>query len=209
MTVTSAKKDRAAALMRRGISQFLKGVLQVTGEPARGAAGREMARIPRLVARAWREELLAGYGQDPARILAPLPARSSEDLVAVRGLEFASVCAHHLLPFQGQVHIAYAPAGRITGLSRLGRLVDCLSRRLQLQESLTRQIADAIQEHLAPHGAACVIEASHTCMTIRAGRKAGSGIVTAAFTGVFRRSAPRRREAMSALGMPGYRGRRR
>ena len=91
----------------------------------------------------------------------------------------------------GRVHLAYAPAGRITGLSRLGRLVDCLSRRLQLQETLTRDIAAAIQRHLLPEGAACVIEATHTCMTMRGERKTRSVVVTAAFTGVYEANASR------------------
>jgi len=169
------------------------------------AAGRRSLTsrgAARLVARAWRDELLAGYASDPAKILRPLSARSTEDLIAVRDIEFTSVCQHHLMPFVGRVHIAYAPDGRITGLSSLGRLVDCLSRRLQLQEALTRQIADAIQTHLRPAGAVCVVEASHTCMTTRGSRKTGSRIVTAAFTGSFRRSAASRREVLTLLSRP-------
>lgn len=181
-------------LMRRGIATFLRGAQEVSG--ARRLAG---AGVPALVARAWRDDLLAGYRLDPAEILRPLSARSTEDLVAARDIEFTSICMHHLMPFVGRVHIAYAPDGRITGLSRLASLVDCLSRRLQLQETLTRQIADAIQRHLAPAGAACLIEASHTCMTMRGSRKSRSRIVTVAFTGSFRRDVAARREVLSLL----------
>ncbi len=211
--------------MRRGLTIFLEGLrleglrleglrsqglrsegLRAASGPAR-APGEGVAALSARVAKAWREDLLAGYRQDPSTILRPLRTRSAEDLVAVREIEFSSICMHHLLPFHGRVHVAYAPAGRITGLSRLGRLVDCLSRRLQLQETLTRQIADAIQEHLSPEGAACLIEATHTCMAMRGARRSHSRIVTAAFTGIFRRSPARRREILAMLAVrPSRRG---
>ncbi len=152
------------------------------------------------VAQTWQRELLSGYRQEPESVIRPLRARVQEDLVAVRGIEFASICRHHLLPFFGSAHIAYAPDGKITGLSRLGRLVDCLSRRLQLQETLTRQIVEALQAGLRPRGAACVVEATHTCMTMRRGRKSSSRIVTAAFSGSARRNADLRRELMALCG---------
>ncbi len=182
--------------MKEGVATFLEGVAEVSGR-----AGLSAGRIPARVARAWRDELLVGYRQDPASILTPLSARSTGGLVATREIEFSSICMHHLLPFQGKVHVAYAPDGRITGLSRLTRLVDCLSRRLQLQEGLTRQIVDEIQRQIRPIGAACVVEASHTCMTMRGARKAQTRVVTMAFTGRFRRSTARRKEALAALGL--------
>jgi GTP cyclohydrolase I len=183
--------------MRRGISTFLEGIEAATSRP--GAADREA--VARRVAKAWHDDLLTGYGQDPARILSSMKAASTEHLVAARDLEFTSICQDHLLPFQGRVHIAYAPAGRITGLSRLAHLVDCLSRRLQLQETLTRQIVDAVQEHLEPEGAACLIQATHMCMAMKGGHRGRSLITTAAFTGVYKRDAARRREAMAVLGI--------
>jgi len=190
----------ARALMRRGMSSFLRGIAQV----ARSGGGR--ARLGpetvNRVVRAWGDDLLAGYRTDPSRILLPLRARHGGDLVALRDLEFSSVCLHHLLPFTGRAHLAYAPAGRITGLSRLAKLVDCLSRRLQLQEPLTREIAEEIQRQLAPEGAVCVIEASHTCMTSRGDRR-GARILTTAFTGVFRANAARRREVVALLQVRG------
>jgi len=184
--------------MREGVARFLEGVAEISGRDRRTL---RTGKVPARVARAWRDELLAGYRQDPASILTPLSARSTGGLVATRDIEFSSVCMHHLLPFQGRVHVAYAPDGRITGLSRLTRLVDCLSRRLQLQEGLTRQIVDEIQRQIEPNGAVCVIEASHTCMTMRGARKAQTRVVTMAFSGVFRKSAARRREALAALGL--------
>jgi GTP cyclohydrolase IA len=188
-------RGRPDALLRRGVEIFLRGVDRIAREDL--PQGSIPARAAR-VARAWQDDLLAGYKQDASRLLTPLAARVHQDLVAVRDLEFASVCRHHLLPFSGRVHLAYAPAGRITGLSRLARLVDCLAKRLQLQESLTREVADAIQQQLAPEGAACVIEADHACMTMRGSRPRGR-IVTAAYTGSFRRSAVRRREVTALL----------
>jgi GTP cyclohydrolase I len=184
------------AVMRRGIATFLDGVRLCAGSKRIATAG-----VPALVARAWQDELLAGYRDDPARVLTPLRSRSTEDLIALRDIEFTSICAHHLLPFSGRVHLAYAPDGRITGLSRLGRLVDCLSRRLQIQEQLTRELADAIQLHLKPFGAACIIEACHACMTMRGARKFHSRTITAAFTGGFRRSVSARAEVIALLGL--------
>lgn len=185
--------------MKEGVALFLAGIAEIAGAARGGHV--PVARTAARVAKAWRDDLLSGYRLDPAAILAPIEAPDTRDIVAVRDIEFSSVCRHHLLPFEGRAHVAYIPAGRITGLSRLGRLVDCLSRRLQLQEGLTREIADALQRELAPSGAACVVEASHTCMTVRGSRKAGSRIVTAAFTGVFRKSAARRRVVLAVLGV--------
>lgn len=189
-------------LMRRGIGTFLEGIEAATKRPGRIAR----VAVSRRVAAAWHDDLLAGYQQDPARILSSLKTASSEHVVAARDIEFTSICQDHLLPFQGRVHIAYAPSGRITGLSRLGRLVDCLSRRLQLQESLTREIADAVQEHLSPAGAACLIEANHLCMALKGAHRGRSLITTAAFTGVYRKDASRRREVMAVLGVAPSRG---
>ena len=200
-----SSRDESLDLMRDGLATFLEGALRVAGAARGGAPKLASANLSARVAKTWRDDLLAGYRQDPAAILSPLRSRPARDLVAARDLEFTSTCRHHLLPFMGRVHLAYAPAGRITGLSRLGRLVDCLSRRLQLQETLTREIAAAMQRHLVPEGAACVIEATHACMTMRGARKTRSVIVTAAFTGVYRANASRRREVLALLGYTGSR----
>jgi len=196
--MTRPSSSRASRLMKQGVATFLEGVAELAGGRR---AGLRTGKIPVRVAKAWRDELLAGYREDPGSILTPLSTRSAGGLVATRDIEFSSVCMHHLLPFQGRVHVAYAPDGRITGLSRLTKLVDCLSRRLQLQEGLTRQIVDEIQRQIGPAGAACVVDASHTCMTMRGARKAQTRVVTMAFSGVFRKSPARRREALAALGV--------
>ncbi len=193
------KADHAAsvALMRRGIELFVAGI--AAGAPDAPGA-RAMAGTPARVASAWSRDLLAGYRQDPAAILEPLAERTAaRGLVAVRDIAFTSICMHHLLPFEGKAHVAYAPDGRFAGLSRVARRVVCLARRLQLQELRGAQIAEAIQEHLQPLGAACVLEAGHACVAARGARKTGSRIVTAAFTGEFKSSAARRREVLAIL----------
>jgi GTP cyclohydrolase I len=178
--------------MEDGIREFLEGA---RGGPLRG----EIARTPARVARAWAEDLLSGYREEVASILSPLRSERSRDLVAVRGIEFVSTCAHHLLPFHGVAHLAYLPDGRITGISRLPKLVRCLTRRLQIQEELTRQIVDALDRHLAPRGAACVIEATHLCMISR-GNKGSTGlVVTAAFSGCLEREPSRRGQILALL----------
>ncbi|MFQ5700248.1 MAG: GTP cyclohydrolase I [Acidobacteriota bacterium] len=184
--------------MRRGMALFLEGVAKSTGQTQPGHAS--LQRASARLARAWNNDLLSGYRQQPTAILTPLAATRSRELVAVRDIAFSSICKHHLLPFEGRVHIGYAPLGRITGLSRLGRLVDCLARRLQLQETLTREIVDAVQENLTPAGVACIVEAHHSCFTARGSRKPTSRIVTAAFSGVFDRNARKRRELLLLLG---------
>jgi GTP cyclohydrolase I len=178
--------------MARGIRLFLTAAF---GRPPAG----DLEETPERVARAWREDLLSGYGEDVDGILEPLTAQRSRDLVALREIEFVSTCAHHLLPFHGRIHMAYLPEGRITGISRLGRLVRCLSRRLQIQEDLTRQIVDALDRRLAPRGAACVVEATHLCMTARGGRASSGVVVTTAFSGIYEKDVRARREVLSIL----------
>jgi len=198
MTRGAAARRDAAALMKKGLGLFVEGIATAAAAAPGGGRAPSLRGAPARVTAAWMDDLLAGYRQDPAAILSPM-AKKGKDLVAVRDITFTSICQHHLLPFQGRAHVAYLPKGRITGLSRLGRLVDCLSRRLQLQESLTRQIADALQTHLEPAGAVCILEAAHACVTTRGARKQESRTVTAAYTGVFRSSAARRREVLQVL----------
>jgi GTP cyclohydrolase I len=185
--------------MEAGLAAFLRASW---GGPLPG----ELRRTPRRASRAWKYDLLSGYREEPARILTPLRGSAGRDVVAVRGLDFVSTCAHHLLPFHGKVHVAYLSDGRIAGVSRIARLVACLSRRLQIQEDLTREIVSAVQDRLAPRGAACVVEASHLCMTARGGR-AGGTVVTSAFTGCYETSARARAQILALLGI-GAHGRR-
>ncbi|HET8946086.1 MAG TPA: GTP cyclohydrolase I [Candidatus Polarisedimenticolia bacterium] len=165
--------------LRAAARRFLEAI----GEPE---LRRDQARTPQRVADAWAGEILSGYAADPRRILgAGFPARD-RDLVVVKDIPFVSVCVHHLLPFAGTAHVGYLPAKRLAGLSKIARVVDVLSRRLQLQERLTRQVTAALMEGLAPLGAACRMEAEHQCMTIRGARKRGTRVVTTAYEGAFR-----------------------
>jgi len=178
--------------MARGVREFLRAAI---GSDIEG----ELARTPGRVARAWKDDLLAGYRENPAAILTPLRSERSRDLVALRGIEFVSTCSHHLLPFHGTVHLAYLPDGRITGISRLPKLVRCLSRRLQIQEDLTRRLADELASGLRPRGAACVIEAAHLCMSARGGRGSSGTVVTTAFTGIYVKDSRERSQIVSLL----------
>jgi GTP cyclohydrolase IA len=149
------------------------------------------------------EELTAGLHSDPSEVLQVIFEEGHDELVMVRDIPLASICEHHLAAFVGKAHVAYIPneRGQITGLSKLARLVDGLSKRPQVQERLTSQIADALVARLDPQGALVVIEAEHLCMTMRGVRKPGSITVTSAVRGVFRTSMPTRMEAMNLIGI--------
>ena len=146
----------------------------------------DQKRTPERVAEAWADEIVSGYAVDPRRVLgAGFPARD-RDLVIVRDIPFVSICVHHLLPFIGTAHVGYLPGRRIAGLSKIARVVDALSRRLQLQERLTRQVTSVVMEGLEPLGVACRMEAEHLCMTVRGAHKRGARVVTTAYEGAFR-----------------------
>jgi GTP cyclohydrolase IA len=154
------------------------------------AAGRDPSREPDLqqtpdrVAKLWIDEFLAGYAMDPAKILGePVLGESDPDVVVVSGLRFHSMCPHHLVPFRGMAHIAYMPAGKLTGFGRLADLVECLTKRLTLQERATHQIADAVWHGLDARGAGCVMEAEQLCLALPGERHSQSKVVTAAFVG--------------------------
>lgn len=139
--------------------------------------------------------LMQGYHQDPAEILkSALFTEDYSELVLVKDIEVYSMCEHHMLPFFGKAHIAYIPNGQIVGLSKLPRLVDVFARRLQVQERLTIQIRDCIEEVLNPHGVAVVIEAQHMCMQMRGVQKQNSMTTTSAFTGIFMKEDRTRQE---------------
>jgi GTP cyclohydrolase I len=149
------------------------------------------------------EEITSGLREDPTQVLQAVFEAGHDEMVMVRDIPMASVCEHHLLPFIGKAHVAYIPneEGQITGLSKLARLVDGLSRRPQVQERLTTQIADAMVERLEPRGALVVIEAEHLCMSMRGVRKPGVMTVTSAVRGEFRDNVATRGEAMNLIGM--------
>ncbi|MCI5841261.1 MAG: GTP cyclohydrolase I FolE [Clostridium sp.] len=157
-----------------------------------------LVETPSRVARMY-EEIFGGLEDDPTRHL-KLFDESSEEMVVVRDIPLYSMCEHHLIPFLGKAHIAYIPSdGRVIGLSKLARIVDCFARRPQLQERLTSQVADFLYENLQPMGVAVVIEAEHLCMTMRGARASGAKTMTSALRGTMRSNAKTRAEAMSLL----------
>ena len=159
-----------------------------------------LRETPRRVARSYRE-LFAGLGREPSEVLTTTFDEGHDEMVLVRDLEVWSSCEHHLVPFFGRAHVGYIPndQGEITGLSKLARLVDLYARRPQVQERLTTQIADALEEGLKPRGVIVVIVAEHLCMSMRGVRKPGAQTVTSAVRGLFRESVQTRAEAMSFI----------
>ena len=147
------------------------------------------------------EELFSGLHEDPARHLKVTFAAEHDEMVMVRDIPFASLCEHHLVPFLGKAHVAYIPAedGRITGLSKLARLVDGYARRLQVQERMTTQIVESMEKELSPRGSIVVVEAEHFCMSMRGVKKEGMTTVTSAVRGVFRDDAAYRAEALQYI----------
>lgn len=170
-------------------------ILRLLGEDPKREG---LVKTPERVAKAW-AYLTKGYDEDPIEILRSAIFREEyKQMVLVKDIEIFSVCEHHMLPFVGKAHVAYIPNGYITGLSKIARVVECFARRLQVQERLTLQIRDSIQEALNPVGVAVVIEASHMCMQMRGIEKQGSATTTSAFTGIFL-SDPRTREEFMSL----------
>lgn len=162
-------------------------LIEHVGEnPAREGLRDTPARVVRAL-----EELTSGYQANPAEILGTTFEETMAEPVIIRGIPFASLCEHHLLPFNGRVSIGYIPNGRVVGLSKLPRLVQCFARRLQLQERLTREIAHAIHEHLQPLGVAVVVDAEHLCMQMRGIRSEGR-MTTSQFLGQFQHEQRRR-----------------
>lgn len=158
-----------------------------------------LMETPDRVCRAW-VEMTEGYRLNPEKVLSTTFEGSSDEMVVLKDIEFTSCCEHHLLTFSGKAHVAYLPSnGRIVGLSKLARIVDVFAKRLQVQERMTQQIADAIKTHLQPHGVAVVIEGQHSCMCVRGVRKQGASMVTSSLQGVFRDNASTRAEFMSLI----------
>jgi GTP cyclohydrolase I len=184
---------------RAKIEQGVRLLLEGMGEDADRGGLRE---TPRRVADMFRE-IFAGVGRDPEELVTVVEGADHDEMIMVRDIPLYSSCEHHLLPFIGKAHVAYIPSrdGRITGLSKIARVVDLLSKRPQVQERLTTQIADALDHALDPRGVFVVIEAEHLCMTMRGIKKPGSATVTSAVRGLFRSDARTRQEAMSHIGM--------
>jgi GTP cyclohydrolase I len=158
-----------------------------------------LRRTPERVASAY-TELLAGYRTDPVALLnEALFEVAYDEMVLVRDIEFYSLCEHHMLPFIGRAHVAYIPKGRVVGLSKIPRIVDMFARRLQLQERMTRQIADFVDELLDPHGVAVVVEALHLCAMMRGVKKHEARMTTSAMLGAFRKSIKTRQEFLDNI----------
>jgi GTP cyclohydrolase I len=178
--------------IERGVRLILEGVGEDAERPG-------LQRTPRRVAEMY-AELTGGMREDPAEHVQALPGDRHDEMVIVKGIHFASLCEHHLAPFVGKCHIAYIPKeGRIVGLSKLARLVETFARRLQVQERLTSEIADTLFEGLKPVGVMVVMEAEHTCMTIRGVKKPGAVTITSAIRGGFRKDSRTRAEAMALI----------
>ncbi len=179
------------------IERAVREILAAIGEdPDRDGLRETPARVARMYA-----EVFGGLHQDPGEVLTTVFDENHDELVLVKDITVTTFCEHHLVPFHGLAHVGYIPndSGEITGLSKLARLVDLFARRPQVQERLTTQVADALEEHLAPKGVIVVVEAEHMCMSVRGVKKPGARTVTSAVRGQFRASASTRAEAMSLI----------
>jgi len=170
-------------------------ILEAIGEDPDREGLRE---TPNRVARMYRE-VFAGLGSEPEESLRTIFNEKYDEIVLLKDIPFFSMCEHHLLPFTGRAHVAYMPDGEVLGLSKLARAVDAYARRPQVQERLTNEIADSIERVARPRGVVVVLEATHTCMTIRGVKKAGAEMVTSAVKGIFRENLATRNEVMNLI----------
>ena len=189
MTTKRKKIDEAR------IEKAVREIISAVGEDLNRDGLKE---TPVRVARMY-SELLAGMRENPYTHLSSVFNENYDEIVLLRDIPFYSICEHHLMPFIGSAHVAYLPAGRILGVSKLARIVDCFARRLQTQERLTYQIADFLMSNLKPLGVTVVLEASHSCMTIRGIKKPGSMMVTSALRGIFKKDPRSRSEVLSLM----------
>ncbi|MFC7442136.1 GTP cyclohydrolase I FolE [Laceyella putida] len=182
----------------RKIEEAVRMILEAIGEdPNREGLLDTPARVARMYA-----EIFSGLNQDPKEHFSVVFGEDHEELVLVKDIPFFSTCEHHLVPFFGKAHVGYIPrGGRVTGLSKLARAVDAVTRRPQLQERITATVADSIVETLDPHGVIVVVEAEHMCMTMRGVKKPGSKTITSAVRGVFAEDSAARAEALSLIGL--------
>ena len=198
--VTAIKSKREGAKPRRPdldrIAQGVRLILEGIGEdPNREGLRQTPQRVAEMYA-----ELTAGMREDPAQHIVPLSGNKHDEMVIVKDIAIASLCEHHLAPFMGRCHVAYIPKnGNILGVSKLARLAETFARRLQLQERLTSEIANTLYDQLKPLGVMVVIEAEHTCMTLRGVKKPGAQTVTSAVLGGFRKDPRTRAEAMAFI----------
>lgn len=194
-SVQQGAREGARAVDHERIKRAVREILAAIGEdPDREGLLETPARVARMYA-----EMFSGLHQDPKVHLQKAFTEKYDEIVLIRDIAFNSVCEHHLLPFMGHAHIGYLPNGRVLGLSKLARLVEVVSHRPQVQERMTETIADLLENDLGAKGVAVVVEASHTCMTIRGVRKPGSLCVTSAMKGIFRSNVSSRAEVLSLI----------
>jgi len=177
------------------IKKAVKEIILAVGEDPRREG---LHRTPERVAKMY-VELLKGMREQPKRHLERVFTEEYDEIVLLRDIPFYSICEHHLMPFIGSANVAYLPDGKVLGVSKLARIVDSFAHRLQVQERLTDQIADFLMAGLNPRGAAVVLEASHSCMTIRGIRKPGSVMVTSSLRGIFKKDPKSRSEIMTLM----------
>ena len=178
--------------IRNAIIEVIRGVGE---DPEREGLRNTPDRVSRMYA-----ELLSGYSTDPEKIMnGALFHINYDEMVLVRDIEFYSLCEHHMLPFLGRAHVAYLPKGKVIGLSKIPRIVDMYARRLQVQERMTRQIADLLQETLEPHGVAVIVEAMHLCSMMRGVKKHDARMTTSAMHGTFRTNLATRQEFLENI----------
>jgi GTP cyclohydrolase I len=200
--IRSIRKERDGAPIANGqavdqgrIERAVREILLAVGEdPEREGLRDTPARVARMYS-----EMFAGLRTDPREPLRKTFSQKYEEMVVVKDIDFQSMCEHHLLPFSGKAHIAYLPNGKIVGLSKLARVVEAVSRRPQVQERMTEELADLIEDELDARGVAVILEASHSCMTIRGVRKSSSICTTSAMRGGFRANPSTRSELMGLV----------
>lgn len=181
---------------KKKIARAVRAILEAVGDNPNRA---DLLGTPQRVAEVY-EEVLSGIKQDPGKELEVLLSEDHDEIVLIKDISLYALCEHHLLPFVGKVHVAYVPQGnRVTGLSKLARVVDILAKRLQVQERLTTQIADVIMKKLKPKGVMVVIEANHLCMSMRGVKKPGAITVTSAVRGIFRTNPKTRAETLALI----------
>jgi GTP cyclohydrolase I len=191
----NANADNESHVDMATIEDAVARILKAVGEdPSREGLHNTPRRVARMYA-----ELLSGLHEDPAKHLEVAFAEQYDEMVVLRDIPFNSMCEHHLLPFIGHAHVAYLPRGRVVGVSKLARVVDILAHRPQVQERLTSQIADMLMDKLDAKGVGVILEANHTCMTVRGVRKPGSVMVTSAMRGLFKKNLATRTEAINLM----------
>ena len=188
-------KEKNKKVDSERIEKAVREILLAIGEDIeREGLKRTPERVGRMYA-----ELLGGMYEEPNVHLRSVFPENYDEIVLLRNIPFYSICEHHLMPFIGSAHVAYLPSGLVLGVSKLARIVDCFSRRLQTQERLTYQIADFLMSNLKPLGVTVVLEASHSCMTIQGIKKPGSMMVTSALRGIFKKDPRSRSEVLSLM----------